>query len=240
MFHDGQTIYTFRGPFGVPIEIGSSIVLLALVFVGFSFSSIEDLLWSLGIFAILMGSIFLHELGHAWGSIVQGVPVRRIVLYGGGGYCERKVSASAYQDELIVAMGPIVNLTIWAVASLLADYLWTGYFDTETGTEPNWYWVIAILDNIAWFNLILAIFNLMPVQPLDGGKLFHLGLLRVLDQRLAMQITGFVGLVLSIIWIPAMIYMYLSIGWVLFFIPSVALHWSYFRLDQFSHLRRMK
>ena len=75
MFHDGQTIYTFRGPFGVPIEIGSSIVLLALVFVGFSFSSIEDLLWSLGIFAILMGSIFLHELGHAWGSIVQGVPV---------------------------------------------------------------------------------------------------------------------------------------------------------------------
>jgi len=67
---------------------------------------------------LLTGSIFLHELGHAWGTIVQGIPVRRIMIYGGGGFCERSRSASVKQRELIVAMGPIVNLVIWAFASL--------------------------------------------------------------------------------------------------------------------------
>ncbi len=230
MFQDSQTIFTFRGPLGVPVEIGSSFFLLAFVFVGFSFTDVQDLIWSLSVFGLLVGSIYLHELGHAWGCLVQGIPVRRIVLHGGGGFCERKVSASAYQDELIVAMGPIVNLTIWAVASLLADPLRTAM--------PEWYWTIALLDRLAWFNLFLALFNLLPVQPLDGGKLFHLLLLRMFDQRLAMRLTGFVGLVLSVIWIPAMILMYLSIGWVLFFVPSIALHWSYLRLQQFTHLKR--
>jgi hypothetical protein len=68
----------------------------------------------------LVGSIFLHELGHAWGATVQGVPVRRIVINGGGGFCEQARSATRRQDELIVAMGPIVNLTIWAAGSLAA------------------------------------------------------------------------------------------------------------------------
>ena len=238
MFRDNQTIYSFRGPFGVPVEIGSSFFLLAFVFVGINFRSVEDLIWSLAVFALLVGSIFLHELGHAWGSLVQGIPVRRIVLHGGGGFCERKVSASAYQDELIVAMGPIVNLTIWAVASLLSNHLWGAYFKSDSDPSTAWWWSMMLLDNLAWLNLFLAIFNLLPVQPLDGGKLFHLLMLRRFDQRISMQVTGFVGLVLSVVWIPAMIVVYLNIGWMLFFIPSIALHWSYFRLRQFSHLKR--
>ena len=230
MFRDNHTIYSFHGPLGVRVDIGASFLLLAFVVIGFSFNNLQDLIWSLSVFAMLAGSIYLHELGHAWGSLVQGVPVRRIVLHGGGGFCERKASASAYQDELIVAMGPIVNLTIWAVASLGADLLWK--------IAPDAYWTIALLDRLAWLNLFLALFNLLPVQPLDGGKLFHLGLLRVFDRRVSMRVAGLVGLVLSVVWIPAMILMYLGIGWVLFFIPSIALHWSYVQLQQFSQLKR--
>ena len=44
--------------------------------------------------AMVVGSIFLHEMGHAWGCLVQGIPVTRIVMYGGGGLCERSRSAS--------------------------------------------------------------------------------------------------------------------------------------------------
>ncbi len=238
MFRDNQIIYSFRGPMGVPVEIGPSILLLALVFVGFSFRDPLDLLWSVLVFAILIGSILLHEVGHAWGSLIQDVPVRRIVLYGGGGYCELKVSATPYQDKLIVAMGPIVNLTIWALASLLSEPLWMVYLTAESDPGMVWSWGLMLLDTLAEFNLFLAIFNLVPVQPLDGGKLLHLLLLRFLSQRLAMRIAGLVGLVFAVVWIPAMILLYLSIGWVLFFFPSIALHWSLVRLQHFSQLRR--
>lgn len=56
-------------------------------------------------FPILPGSIHLHELGHACGNPAQVVPVNRIMLYGGGGFCERTRSATRYEQELIVAMG---------------------------------------------------------------------------------------------------------------------------------------
>ena len=59
-----------------------------------------------GMWVVLIGmwciAKALHEMGHAWGALVQGVPVRRIMLHGGGGFCERARSATAREDELIV------------------------------------------------------------------------------------------------------------------------------------------
>ena len=138
------------------------------------------------------------------------------MLYGGGGFCERKVSASRYQQEFIVAMGPIVNLTLWAVASLIAPAI----------SDPEIGWVI---DTIAWTNLFLAIFNLIPVHPLDGGKLFELILLRLMPPRVAIRISGAVGFVLAILWIPAMIFSYLTVGLFLIFVPPVLMHWNMMR-----------
>ena len=110
MFGNNTPVYEFRGPLGIPIQIAGSIIVLVLFYVWMAGS---DILWALGIVAILLSSILLHELGHGWASEIQGVPVRRIVIHGGGGFCERKRSASAYEQEFIVAMGPIVNLVIW-------------------------------------------------------------------------------------------------------------------------------
>ena len=67
--------------------------------------------------------IFLHELGHAWGCQVQGIPVRRIVLHGGGGFCEHTRSGTRTEQELIIAMGPLVNLALWALGSLVTWYI---------------------------------------------------------------------------------------------------------------------
>ncbi len=211
MFGNENPLFEFRGPWGVPIQIGGSLILLPLIFVSFS-GTPTSMMYDLMFVAMLIGSILLHELGHAWGALIQGVPVRRIMIYGGGGFCERAASVTRYQDELIVAMGPIVNLVIWAVASLAAPHV-----DGMAG------WALYWLANL---NLFLAIFNLIPLMPLDGGKLFQLGLMRLLPSVTATKICGWIGVVACVAWIPGMLWVYVNLGFVLFFIPSIRLHWQ--------------
>jgi len=217
MFNDSTSVFSFRGPFGVRVEIGSSMIMLVvLIFM----LGRGDVTYALTIIGVLIGSIFLHELGHAWGCIVQGVPVRRIMLHGGGGFCEHAVSPSRHQQEFIVAMGPIVNLTIWAVGSLALNNLGlTGYVA----------WAVGLAVTI---NFYLAIFNLLPIQPLDGGKLFQLGLMRVLPSIMATRIAGGVGLIFAILWIPMLIYVFMTFGFILFFFPPFRLHLDMLRASR--------
>ena len=232
MFGNDQVLFVFHGPFGIRVEVHSSILMLGLLVLAFGTQSAQQLLWGVVTVAILIVSIFLHEMGHALGTIVQGLPVRRIVLYGGGGYCERAASASARQQELIVAMGPIVNLILWSVASLLSNHLWGLAMGAESDYGSAFYNTLFVLERIASINLFLAIFNLLPVQPLDGGKLFQLGLMRVVAPVTATRIAGGIGLVFAVLWIPAMIWMFFTIGWVLFFIPSIRQHYEMYTLQR--------
>lgn len=212
MFASQNPIFEFRGPFGVPIQIGPSILLLIIFFIDFSNGS-RVLAFDLMYVLLLVASIYLHEVGHAWGCVVQNVPVRRIMLHGAGGFCERKRSATRTEQELIVAMGPIVNLALWAVASLIAPLI----------PDPEIAWVF---ETLAWINLWLALFNLAPVQPLDGGKLLHLALSRLLSPLWATRVAGAVGLSVALIFLPALLFSWWALGLMLFFLPSVPMHWQ--------------
>jgi len=116
----------------------------------------------------------------------------------------------------VIAMGPIVNLVIWALASLVAPLV----------TAPALYWVFATLADL---NLFLAVLNLLPVMPLDGGQLLHLLLCRIVSPRAAMAISGAIGLLIALLWIPAMLLVFTALGFILFFIPSFGLHWRMLR-----------
>jgi len=166
--------------------------------------------------AILIGSIYLHEVGHAWGCKVQGIPIREVVVYGGGGYCLPARSMSRKEDELVTAMGPIVNLTLWAISSLMAQAL--------QGSEVAYLLVLT-----SQINLFLAIFNLFPMMPLDGGRLFHLFLSRFMKSQTATRISGGVGLVCCVLWLGVLILGVTSGGFLLLFIPQFGLHWRMLR-----------
>ena len=215
MFQNDKPLFEFRGPWGVPVQIGATIFLLPLMLVNLG-GSPTALAYDLMFIAILIGSIFLHELGHAWGCLIQGVPVRRIMLNAGGGFCERTRSATRYEQELIVAMGPIVTLVLWAGAGLIAPMV----------SDPEIAWVFWTISSVNGF---LAVLNLLPVHPLDGGKLFELMLHRVLAARWAIFLSGVVGLIFAVLWVPLMIYGYMSFGFVLLFLPSVLTHWRMVR-----------
>ncbi len=210
MFRDNNPIFEFRGPWGVPIQIGMSILLFPLIFVEFG-AGPYVMFYDLVFLGILIGSIFLHELGHAWGCLIQGVPVRRVMIYGGGGFCEPSRSYSRYEGELIVAMGPIVNLVLWAGGGLIASAV--------SDPEISYFFYL-----ISWVNGFLVVLNLLPVHPLDGGKLFEFLLHRLFSARTAITISASVGLLFSVIWIPLMIMSFVTFGLVLFFFPSIGLH----------------
>ena len=212
MFND-KAIGSFRGPWGVPVEIGSSLPILVIILL---MANGGPSPFILSFIMVIVGSIFLHELGHAWGCIVQGIPVSRVMIYGGGGFCQAARAPSNREDELIVALGPIVNIVLWALASLSLSYV-------SGGSLALVLWQIKVV------NLALFALNMLPVQPLDGGKLLHLTLLRFLPPLSALKITGFIGLIFSILWIPGLVMVWFYLGFFILFMPQIGLHWAMFR-----------
>jgi Zn-dependent protease len=225
MFKNDRAAYTFHTGFGFPVEIRQSIVMLAMFYLLFATRSMQGMIDAVIMVALIMTAIFLHEMGHAWGCRVQGLQVRRVVIFGGGGFCEHRASTFK-QDELIVAMGPIVNLGLWAVVSMVANW----GLSMLDETSSNWqYELLFWLGTFGTINLALFLFNMVPVQPLDGGKLFHILMRHLMPPLAAMRVTGAVGLVFAVLWIPALIYLFMTTGWMLFYIPSFKQHLAMMR-----------
>lgn len=233
MTQNDTAILQFRGPWSVPIEVSSSIIFLLFLVVGVhAGGGTSGLVDGAIICVILIGSILLHELGHAWGARVQGIPVSRVVLHGGGGACLHS-AAPARASEFIVAMGPLVNLALWAMLSLGAEGVWATIPHGDFAAPLDHFAMRLNLAAWLWFaaelNLMLFVLNLIPIQPLDGGKLLHLGLLRVLSPSRALKCAGAIGLICAVLWIPAMVVMFVTFGFVLLFLPNLRLHWHMMR-----------
>ncbi|MEO6503915.1 MAG: site-2 protease family protein [Jatrophihabitantaceae bacterium] len=155
---------------GVPIFVTPSWVLVAgfitLSYAGFLREQIpgasEGASYALSLlFAVLLAaSVVLHEVGHTVVSKVVGLPVRRIVVFLLGGVSEIEGEARRPRDEFaIAAAGPLASLLLaagcWGMSLLPADRSA----------------VAVLLLLLAWSNLVIAVFNVLPGLPLDGGRL---------------------------------------------------------------------
>lgn len=218
-----NALFGFTGPFGVPVSVKQSLLMLAAVL--FAFVGVMD--GNIGFVALLLifliVSIYLHELGHALGAKSQGVAVKQIVLHGGGGFCAHG-PAGAKESLVLIASGPLVNLTLWLASWPISDVVLALGGDTPQVAQIARY--ILFFGTI---NLWLFIFNMIPVLPLDGGRLFYLALWWRLPQGTAMKVTGLVGLIISILWIPAAFAAFYFLGFILFFFPSIRDNWRRFK-----------
>lgn len=138
-------------------------------------------------------SIVLHELSHSLVARHFGLPIRGITLFIFGGVAEMEEEPVSPKVEfLMAAAGPLASF-------LLALILWR-----FTHLASLWQWptaVVGVSHYLAIFNLIVAIFNLIPAFPLDGGRILRAALLyRQKDlchaTRIASQIGAGFGLVL--------------------------------------------
>lgn len=131
--------------------------------------------------AALLGSILLHELGHALVARRHGVQVDRISLWAFGGVAQLEGDAETPRAEAEIAgVGPAISLLLGAGFYGIATVM--------TGLPA------AIVGWAGLINVVLALFNLIPGAPLDGGRLLHAWLWkRHGDRGRATQTAGKVG-----------------------------------------------
>lgn len=120
----------------------------------------------LGILTSLLffASIITHELAHSILAIRNNIPVKEITLFVFGGVSQITKEATHPRAELSIAIvGPLTSLALagifYGLHLLLAG--------TQQILAANLMWWLA------WMNLILAVFNLIPGFPLDGGRIFR-------------------------------------------------------------------
>jgi Zn-dependent protease len=158
--------------FGVPVFFAPSWVLIAVLLTVYyepvvhdavpSVSSGTAYVVSFGYAALFALCVLAHELGHTAAALALHTPVRRIVIFLLGGVSEITREPQRPRDEfLISAAGPAVSL-------LLAGLAGAGVAATSRHTVVG---VLFLL--LFWSNLVVAVFNLLPGLPLDGGRLLR-------------------------------------------------------------------
>jgi Zn-dependent protease/CBS domain-containing protein len=159
--------------FGVPVYVHLSwIVIFGLITwslaAGYFPARYPDLPvsshWAKGLVASLLFflSILLHELGHAVVALRHGIGIRSITLFIFGGVAQMDEDPPDGATEFkIAAIGPVVSLALAALFYLVASAPLVG----EAGR--------AVARYLALINLVLAVFNLVPAFPLDGGRLLR-------------------------------------------------------------------
>jgi Zn-dependent protease/CBS domain-containing protein len=113
---------------------------------------------------LFFASVLVHELAHALVSQARGIPVQDITLFLFGGATRANVESRGPGDEFLIAVvGPLTSAVLGGVFAV-ADALARGPLGRPIG---------GLFGYLAWVNLVLAVFNLVPGFPLDGGRLLR-------------------------------------------------------------------
>jgi Zn-dependent protease/CBS domain-containing protein len=154
---------------------------------------------AMGIVAALLflASILLHELGHSLVARREGIEVDSITLWLFGGVSQFKGRYKSPGDEFRVAFaGPLVSIVLGVLAVLVA-----------LANAPSY--VDGVAAWLGYINLILAVFNLLPASPLDGGRVLHSVLWRAKgDFNWATRVASEVG--------QGFAYLFIALGLVMF------------------------
>ena len=126
--------------------------------------------WSAAIVtgALFFAAVLLHELAHSLVAKARGLRVRAITLFALGGVSQIESEASDAKSEFWIAIvGPLSSLVIGFALPLVVRL--SGWLP---GTDPATP-VMAVLLWLGYINIMLAVFNMIPGYPLDGGRVLR-------------------------------------------------------------------
>lgn len=159
----------------------SMLLLIPYTLWAFQPETLADSLRALVLISAIFVFVALHEVGHTLAARLYGIQVTSIVLWPLGGFANlTRQPEKVLPDMVISAAGPLTNLLL---AIGLGSLAIIAYVAKQTGMLPAavdllWRWeAFTLLVGLTIANLSLALFNLLPIYPLDGGQILR-GLLK--------------------------------------------------------------
>lgn len=198
--------------FDIPLLIHWTFGLLVLGGIYFGYSQnwgIWETAWAALLVLSLFSSVVLHEFGHALTARRYGVDTRDIILSPIGGVARlTRLPDSPRQEFMVAIAGPMVNI---GIAVLLMPYLIS---NTATRNQllsfidrnSNLFFVDLspfddFLIGLFLLNSILAVFNLLPAFPMDGGRILRALLSLRLGRIRATRIAAFIGQAMAVLFV---------------------------------------
>ena len=175
--------------------------------------------WNSVIFMVLLFlCVLLHEFGHIFTARYFGVPTPYVTLLPIGGVAQlERIPEEPGQEFLIAIAGPLVNVVITILLVVVggATLQWLRRHRRSTTRS------ISLIDRLAAVNLFLALFNMIPAFPMDGGRVLRallasrMGYVRATEVAAAIGqfvafALGFIGLMYNPILIFIAIFVYLA------------------------------
>ena len=170
----GRSVTLFK-LFGFAVRVDSSWVIIAVLitwslavglfphyYPGLSHAEY----WFMGISGaiLLFVSIIVHELAHSLVARKNGLPMKGITLFIFGGVAEMDQEPPSAKAEFQMAIaGPLTSVAVGLIFYVLAA--------VERGALPVV--AVGVFSYLAWVNWLLAVFNMVPAFPLDGGRVLR-------------------------------------------------------------------
>ncbi len=179
---------------GIDVFLHWSWFLVAAYLVSGRNSVYSSFIWNILEYLALFGIVLMHEFGHSLACRQVGGQANQIVLWPLGGVAYVAPPPRPGPTLWSIAAGPLVNVVL---IPILAALSWAA--GSWGSAMPNLY---ELIRTISLINLVLLIFNLLPIYPLDGGQIlrsllwFPLGRARSLLITTIMGFAGIAGLLL--------------------------------------------
>ena len=177
---------------GIDIYVHATFFIL-IAWIGLSYWQVEGSLAAvisgIGFILALFACVVLHELGHALTARRYGIRTRSIFLLPIGGVATLERMPDDPKQEINVALaGPSVNLVI-----AFGLWLWLSMSNTLVSVDDLSLTGGMFLERLMIINVILAVFNLLPAFPMDGGRVLRAALSMRMGRNRATQVAAKIG-----------------------------------------------
>ncbi|MGR3759231.1 site-2 protease family protein [Roseobacteraceae bacterium NS-SX3] len=159
-------------------------------------AAVENTVFVLALFACVLA----HEFGHALMARHYGIRTPDITLLPIGGLARlESMPRNPWHEMAVAVAGPLVNVAIWLLLALLGLAPAAGLFAGLEAASGTGFSFEAFMQRLAAVNLILAVFNMIPAFPMDGGRVLRAALSLAMDRVKATRAASTAGQIVALL-----------------------------------------